>query len=162
MASRRMFNKELILSDRLQGLHDSAFKLYITANISADDDGFVSNVQSIIRTCKSNKKHLEQLQDNKLIHIFENGKIWLIDWHMNNHIRPERHQPTTNFEEYEFIKENYHEQIKKKAKRVGRSFKNDEERFEYIQNQIKIDKNQLTELDIDFYYDYLDKNRKYI
>ena len=99
MANKRMFSKEIINTDRFQSMKLSAQALYFHLGINADDDGFIGNPLSIIRSIGASANDLKALVENKYLIPF-NGYVYLIaDWHINNYIRADRYKPTI-YQEY--------------------------------------------------------------
>ena len=94
-----MFSKEIINTDRFQSMKLSAQALYFHLGINADDDGFIGNPLSIIRSIGASANDLKALVENKYLIPF-NGYVYLIaDWHINNYIRADRYKPTI-YQEY--------------------------------------------------------------
>ena len=92
MASKRMFSKELVSTDKFMELSLSAQALYFHLGVNADDDGFVSNPKTIIRMLGVNQKDMEQLGDSKFVMAWESGVILLLEWHKHNFIRSDRYK----------------------------------------------------------------------
>ena len=94
MAQKRMFNKQIMLSDSFLDMSADARALYVTLNMCADDDGLVNNTKSLVRMCGASKENLEELQANDFIHIFENGVCVIVHWKIHNTIKNDRYKPS--------------------------------------------------------------------
>ena len=94
MAVRRMFSKGVICSDAFMRLPAAARTLYIVLNMHADDDGFVDNVQTIMRMTKATNCDLTRLIEAGLVIRFSNGVAVITHWRIHNLIRKDRYTPT--------------------------------------------------------------------
>ncbi len=99
MASRRMLDKNFILSDQFSALPTSAQCLYVRLLVEADDEGFVSNVRLHQRAVGSKGKPLQRLEEAKLVHIFPSGVVLIMHWHIHNKVRKDTFHPTIHQEE---------------------------------------------------------------
>lgn len=61
MASRRMFSKDVVCSDRFLDMPASAQALYFQYGLEADDDGFVSAPKKILRLTNASDDDLKIL-----------------------------------------------------------------------------------------------------
>lgn len=105
MANRRMFNKEIVLSDAFLDMPMSARCLYFTLGMLADDDGFIGNVKSIMRQCGASIDDMNVLKLKSFVIDFNNGVIVIKHWRMNNLLRNDRYKPTTYLEEKSLLSE---------------------------------------------------------
>ena len=94
MAAKRMFNKQLMLSDSFLGMSAEARALYVTLNMCADDDGLVNNPKLLMRMSGANESHLEEIIDSGFIHIFESGVAVIMHWKVHNTIKNDRYNPS--------------------------------------------------------------------
>lgn len=99
MATRRMFSREVIMTDDFLELPPTSKVLYFFLNLEADDDGFVGNPKTIMRLTGTTKEDMKLLIDNDYIILFETGVIVITDWTEHNSIRKDRKKDTR------FIKE---------------------------------------------------------
>ena len=99
MAERRMFTKKVTDDDNFMRLSASAQALYLHLTMSADDDGFCSQVSISMFKAHASVQDLEALLQNRYIYQFENGVIVIKDWRMANALRKDRYNPTIFQEE---------------------------------------------------------------
>ena len=94
MADKRMFSKNIVCSDMFYKLPATSRDLYFQLNMEADDEGFVSNVSSIMKKIDSKPTDLGQLVKKGLIIRFKSGILVIVHWYINNLIRSDRKKPT--------------------------------------------------------------------
>ena len=94
MAGKRMFTKQILLSDSFLDMSAEARALYVTLNMCADDDGLVNNTKSLMRVSGASKEHLEELISEKFIHVFESGVCVIMHWKVHNTIKNDRYVPS--------------------------------------------------------------------
>ena len=94
MARKRMFSKQVLLSDAFLDMSAEARALYVTLNMCADDDGLVNNAKSLMRVSGAGKEHLEELESNNFIHVFESGVCVIMHWKVHNTIKNDRYVPS--------------------------------------------------------------------
>lgn len=94
MARRRMFNLELISSDRFLGMKASAQAFYFHLNMHADDEGFVSAPRSLGMLCGGSNEDLDQLEQQGFVIRFASGVLVITHWLLNNTIRKDRSMQT--------------------------------------------------------------------
>ena len=94
MARKRMFSKQILLSDSFLDMSAEARALYVTLNMCADDDGLVNNTKSLMRVSGASKEHLEELESNNFIHVFESGVCVIMHWKVHNTIKNDRYIPS--------------------------------------------------------------------
>ena len=99
MASRRMFGKDFVLSDKFQDLPASAKALYLAFGVCCDDEGFSASPQGILRHVGGTADDLETLVQAGFVLSFPSGAICLVHWNENNKIRSDRFTPTVCIEE---------------------------------------------------------------
>lgn len=84
MASRRMFRTDFIMSDQFMEMEAKTQLLYFYLIGSADDDGFVDNMSSVLRLTGIDRLHLDQLIMSGYV-LKLNDKLYLIiHWHQHN------------------------------------------------------------------------------
>lgn len=94
MAERRMFNKTLLLSNSFTRLSRAAAQLYFFLCLTADDDGFADNTESISRMCRCTGRNLQELVDSGWVIHFDSGVIAIAHWFLHNQIKKDRYKPT--------------------------------------------------------------------
>ena len=94
MAGKRMFSKQVLLSDAFLDMSAEARALYVTLNMCADDDGLVNNTKSLMRVSGASKEHLEELISGNFIHVFESGVCVIMHWKVHNTIKNDRYVPS--------------------------------------------------------------------
>jgi hypothetical protein len=99
MAERRMFAKQIVLSDAFLDMPLSARCLYFTLGMFADDDGFVNNPKAIMRQCGTTEDDIKILLAKKFLIAFESGVIVIKHWKINNYLRNDRYKETNYTEE---------------------------------------------------------------
>lgn len=102
MAIKRMFSKKVIETDRFTEMTPQAQLLYIHFGLNADDDGFVSNYKTIVRSY-GNKDNLQELLENNYIIPFQDGVIVISHWNINNSIRSDRYTKTIYQNDYKML-----------------------------------------------------------
>ena len=101
MASRRMFSKDVVCSDRFLDMPASAQALYFQYGLEADDDGFVSAPKKILRLTNASDDDLKILVAKGFLIPFDSGVVVIRDWKINNYLRRDRYTPTRFNEEFE-------------------------------------------------------------
>ena len=142
MAERRMFAKTIIDSDAFLEMPQSTQLLYFHLNMRADDDGFINNPKSIMRTVGSKDDDLSLLILKKFIIPFESGIVVIKHWKIHNYIAKDR----------------YHETRYKDEKSMLESDENNAYRLIENENKISCIQNVDTVLDLDKNRLELDKN----
>ena len=87
MAEKRMFSKKIISSDKFMDMPPAAQILYFHLNLCADDDGFIDNLNSVVRMTGAKKSDLKQLIDNGYVIFFETGIAVIAHWRLHNTIQ---------------------------------------------------------------------------
>ena len=104
MADRRMLSKKITDNDNFLQLSASAQALYLHLNMSADDDGFCSQVAVCMFKAHASTQDLEALLDKRYIYQFENGVVVIKHWKLNNSIKNDRYKKTVYQEEFDLLK----------------------------------------------------------
>ena len=94
MAERRMFAKTIIDSDAFLDMSQSTQLLYFHLSMRADDDGFINNPKSIMRTVRSSEEDLKMLIAKKFLIPFESGVVVIKHWKIHNYIAKDRYKET--------------------------------------------------------------------
>ena len=94
MAERRMLSKRVTDTDEFLDMPLSAQSLYMHINMHADDDGFVSNVKTIIRMVGAREDDLKILIAKQFIFSFDSGVVVVRNWFIHNYIRKDRYHET--------------------------------------------------------------------
>lgn len=94
MAERRMFAKSVVESDLFHDMPMSAQSLYYSFGMNADDDGFVGNPKSIMRSIGASEEDIKIMAAKGFIVLFESGIILIRHWKINNRIKSDRYRET--------------------------------------------------------------------
>ncbi len=105
MARRRMIAREVVSSDDFLGMSIRARELYMHLNLAADDDGFVSNVDTTVRMVGASKKHLQELLDKEYLIRFDSGICLVTHWRVANTIRKDLYHSSLHREEAALVTE---------------------------------------------------------
>lgn len=89
MANRRMFSKDVTLSDEFLELPYPAQALYFQIGMCADDYGYCGKV-SVMRLTACKKSDLDVLIDTGFIYPADDKILFVIHWKENNQQRKER------------------------------------------------------------------------
>lgn len=93
MATKRMFDKAIIDTDRFMDLSMTAKALYFLLGMEADDEGFVS-YKKVMRIHGGNEDDIKVLIAKNFLIIFESGVVVITDWNKNNWLDSRRTKPT--------------------------------------------------------------------
>jgi|LGOV01.1.fsa_nt_gb hypothetical protein len=99
MAIRRMLSKKIIGTDAFMEMPLSTQALYMHLVMNADDDGFVSNPKTIMRSVGCNVDDKRVLETKRFILNFDSGVIVIKHWLVHNLIRSDRYNETTYLRE---------------------------------------------------------------
>ena len=94
MAEKRMFSKKIIDTDWFMDMPSSSQNLYFHLSMRADDDGFVSSPNRIIKMVGASNDDYRLLITKKFIIPFDSGICVIKDWRINNYLRADRHSDT--------------------------------------------------------------------
>ena len=94
-----MFAKTIIDSDAFLDMPATTQLLYFHLSMRADDDGFINNAKSIMRTCGGNEDDIKLLITKKFIIPFESGIVVIKHWKIHNYIAKDRYTETKYLEE---------------------------------------------------------------
>lgn len=94
MANRRMFSKDIVLTDKFCEMPVTSRCLYYELSMQADDDGFVGNPKLILRMLGYQVSELEILFNKGFVIPFESGIVVITHWNKHNNIPKDRYKPT--------------------------------------------------------------------
>ena len=98
MAQQRMFTKKIVDSDAFLEMPLSSQCLYFHLNMRADDDGFIGNPKSIMRTINASEDDLNILILKRFVLVIDDGVIVIKHWRMHNCIRQNKYTETSYIE----------------------------------------------------------------
>ena len=99
MAERRMFAKTIVTSDAFLDMPATTRCLYFLLAMTADDDGFVNNPNSIMRQSGSTKDDMNLLIAKRFVLTFQSGVVVIKHWCIHNTIQKDRYKETKYLEE---------------------------------------------------------------
>ena len=103
VANRRMFSRNVVMTDDFLDLPPTTKALYFFLNLEADDDGFVGNPKTIMRLVGTTKEDMKLLIEGNYVLLFNSGVVVITDWTEHNSIRKDRKKPTRFAEEMQQI-----------------------------------------------------------
>ena len=89
-----MFSKTVIDSDAFLDLPHASQLLYFHLSVRADDDGFVNNPRTVMRSLGCGEGDFELLAARRFIIEFESGVVAIRHWRVHNLVRTDRYRPT--------------------------------------------------------------------
>lgn len=93
MATKRMFDKAIVDTDRFMDLSMSMKGTYFVFGMEADDEGFVS-YKKVVRIHGVNEDDIKVLIAKGFFISFESGVVVITDWNKNNWLNKNRIKPT--------------------------------------------------------------------
>lgn len=99
MASKRSISSRVIDTDLFLSMPLSAQALYMHLLLHADDDGFVPNPKSLVRTVRASDDDYLLLMAKKYIIPFESGICVIVHWKIHSYIQADRRKETIFQEE---------------------------------------------------------------
>jgi len=102
MASKRMFSKSVIATEKFYDLPMSTKGLYFLLGMEADDYGFVSP-NRVLRTYGGTDDEIKILIAKGFLIAFESGVVIITDWNKNNYLNKTRTKPTEYLEELNML-----------------------------------------------------------
>ena len=90
-----MFSREVTETDAFMVMPSSSQALYFHLGMNGDDDGFVSNPKTIIRSIGASEDDLKILSAKRFIILFDSGIVVIKHWKLHNLIRSDRYKETT-------------------------------------------------------------------
>jgi len=91
-----MFSKQIVHTDAFMDMPATAQNLYFHLSMEADDDGFVSNPNRILKLLGSNADDYKILVAKRFILQFKSGICVIKHWMIHNYIQNDRYTPTTH------------------------------------------------------------------
>lgn len=101
MATRRMISREIISTDLFISMSISAQALYMHLMVNTDDDGFVSNPQTVLRSIGGSKQDATQLIENGFVVPVKGGVVLIRHWHEQNVIKTNQYKRSLYLEDEE-------------------------------------------------------------
>ncbi|MDB7085618.1 hypothetical protein PM738_17585 [Erysipelatoclostridium ramosum] len=86
MATKRMFSPDVVESDLFLDMSHNAQLLYFHLSMNADNEGFVNNPKTIIRTIGVDKEYLNELINSNFVIPFDSGVMVITHWRQNNNL----------------------------------------------------------------------------
>ena len=105
MADRRMFHKDVVLSDNFLEMDEKTKNLYFAFGMMADDDGLICNPKSIVRMYNATNENVDELVENGFIIAFPSGILAIRHWKINNYIQKDRYHMTQFTDEFSMLME---------------------------------------------------------
>ena len=99
MSRRRMFDLDVVTSNKFVLLHKNAQCLYYTLGMNTDDEGFVANPLLVIRGYGFEQCDLKALIDSGFVIPFSSGILVITHFYQNNSLRKDRIKHTQFKEE---------------------------------------------------------------
>lgn len=103
MAKRRMISVDVLGTDKYVCLPFSSQAIYIQMILNADDDGFVDNVESLLRVLGVERKYYRELVGRGFVIEFESGVAVITHWRKMNKVRVDRYCRTDYTKELESL-----------------------------------------------------------
>ena len=91
-------------TDRFARLPFSSQVIYVHMILNADDDGFVDNVESLMRVYGVERKYYRELINRGYLIDFDSGVAVIVDWRRMNKVRVDRYTPTDYTEELKSLR----------------------------------------------------------
>lgn len=94
LAERRMFARKIMNGGPFLRLPTSVQALYVQLCLWADDDGFLDNVDVILRLCDWKQQDIQLLIDKGFVLSFDSEVMCITHWRTHNLIRKDRYHPS--------------------------------------------------------------------
>lgn len=94
MADKRMMSKSVIDTDMFLDMPASTQCLYFHMLLMADDDGFLKNAKTIMRTVGASPDDIKLLIAKQYLIPFDTGIMVIKHWRIHNYIKKDRYKPT--------------------------------------------------------------------
>lgn len=94
MADKRMMSKSVIDTDMFIDMPASTQCLYFHMLLRADDDGFLKNAKTIMRTVGASPDDVKLLIAKQYLIPFDTGIMAIKHWRIHNYIKKDRYKPT--------------------------------------------------------------------
>ncbi|WP_285946942.1 hypothetical protein [Thomasclavelia cocleata] len=103
MMTRRMFSPDVVENDSFIDMSFDAQLLYFHLSMYADNEGFVSNPKTVIRTIGADKECLNELINSNFVISFDSGIVVITHWKKNNYLDEKRMKKTTFIDEKKLL-----------------------------------------------------------
>lgn len=94
LAERRMFARKIMNGGPFLRLPTSVQALYVQLCLWADDDGFLDNVDVILRLCDWKQQDIQLLLDKGFLLSVDSEVMCITHWRTHNLIRKDRYHPS--------------------------------------------------------------------
>lgn len=94
VADKRMMSKSVIDTDTFLDMPASTQCLYFHMLLRADDDGFLKNAKTIMRTVGASPDDIKLLIAKQYLIPFDTGIMVIKHWRIHNYIKKDRYKPT--------------------------------------------------------------------
>lgn len=94
VADKRMMSKSVIDTDMFLDMPASTQCLYFHMLLRADDDGFLKNAKTIMRTVGASPDDIKLLIAKQYLIPFDTGIMVIKHWRIHNYIKKDRYKPT--------------------------------------------------------------------
>lgn len=94
MADKRMMSKSVIDTDMFLDMPASTQSLYFHMLLRADDDGFLKNAKTIMRTVGASPDDIKLLIAKQYLIPFDTVIMAIKHWRIHNYIKKDRYKPT--------------------------------------------------------------------
>ena len=94
VADKRMMSKSVIDTDMFLDMPASTQCLYFHMLLRADDDGFLKNAKTIMRTVGASPDDVKLLIAKQYLIPFDTGIMAIKHWRIHNYIKKDRYKPT--------------------------------------------------------------------
>lgn len=95
MSARRMFSSKVVRTDNFLAMPKDTQYLYIQLLLEADDDGFITNAKSTMKTLECTEDDLALLIAKNYLISFPSGIVLVKHWNVLNTIRKDRYRSST-------------------------------------------------------------------
>lgn len=140
MASKRMFSKQAVRTDRYLDMPLTAQAVYFHLNMEADDDGFIGSKKRILSMIGASQEDYNCLVENGYILEFESGIIVITHWNIHNTIQKDRYKPTIYQDELSTLLKDCNKVYTKRFQNGS----NMETQYSVDKNRLDIDKNSVS------------------
>lgn len=94
--ARRCLSNDVCSSDNFLSLPHSSQALYFQFCLNADNEGFVNNPKSIMKSVNCNQVDIDNLIKEGLIFYFKTGVCVVIHWLIHNTLKNDRNNNTSH------------------------------------------------------------------